>query len=618
MQTRTHRGLVAPLVAALLLVGATSPSGTDTGDGGRIAAYLSAARAVAGLGPVSADPATAGPAAEHAAYLAAVGQLRHTQDPSHPLASPAGAQAAARSVLDAAATTGAPITSHVDRWLSAPFHALELLWPTLRSVGFATATGDHPGYARVAVMDTRSGRDPGAPTDWVAFPGAGATTTRTAFTAGEVPDPLTACPDLHLPTGHPIYLLQPGDDAVVSATLTHDDQVLPHCLLTATTYTNPSTAETDLGRGLLAAAHAVVLIPAAPLDTGGYTVAVTTTTATVTWSFRVGDTDRPATGAPTVSAPTTRSAPVTVTRTGTGADAAAVAASLSRRMLPAGGATAAVICRPDDFADCLAASALAGPTVPVLYAGVAPAGLSAATVAELQRVLPAGATATVVGGPSAVSEQTATDLVDLGYRVRRIAGSDRFATAAAVARQVAPATGRVLLARGDTWPDAVAAGGLAAATGTPVLLATPDALPAATAGALARGADVTVLGGAAAISDAVVRTVAAITGRTPSRLAGADRAGTAAAIAGAWPAPSSARLVADLWGADAWQPVLASAGLAAALGAPVLGAAGASVPPATGSALAAVAGRLDLLVLGDGTGALASALLALLTGGAPA
>jgi len=115
--------------------------------------------------------------------------------------------------------------------------------------------------------------------------------------------------------------------------------------------------------------------------------------------------------------------------------------------------------------------------------------------------------------------------------VYRVGGEDRFATAAALARDAAPdGAPRVLLARGDVAADALAASALVG--GAPLLLTAPDGLPAATAAAFddLGAEEVVVLGGPAAISQRVTDVLTAA-GLDVSRIAGADRFATAAAVA---------------------------------------------------------------------------------------
>ena len=115
--------------------------------------------------------------------------------------------------------------------------------------------------------------------------------------------------------------------------------------------------------------------------------------------------------------------------------------------------------------------------------------------------------------------------------VTRIAGSNRFATAALVADAVKAKLGtvtKIVVANGMTYPDALAVAPLAAAKGWPILLTTKTVLPPQTADAVVRlGATSTlVVGSTAGVSAAVAL-------RLPNvvRTGGADRYATCGLIA---------------------------------------------------------------------------------------
>ncbi len=119
---------------------------------------------------------------------------------------------------------------------------------------------------------------------------------------------------------------------------------------------------------------------------------------------------------------------------------------------------------------------------PVLLTQVA--GLPTSVAAEVARRAPA--TAYLVGGTAAVGPAVAAQLTGAGIRVVRLAGADRYATAAAIARQVGAGSGTAVVAPGadDQLMAALLAGGPAAALSMPVLLTGPGAVPAATAQAM--------------------------------------------------------------------------------------------------------------------------------------
>lgn len=116
---------------------------------------------------------------------------------------------------------------------------------------------------------------------------------------------------------------------------------------------------------------------------------------------------------------------------------------------------------------------------------------------------------------------------------QRVAGPDRFATAAAFsAATVPPFAPVVYVATGAAFPDALAASAAAGIEASPVLLVERDAVPAATAAELERlrPGHIVVLGGPAAVSDAVVAALAPYAGGSIHREPGIDRFDTAARV----------------------------------------------------------------------------------------
>ena len=185
----------------------------------------------------------------------------------------------------------------------------------------------------------------------------------------------------------------------------------------------------------------------------------------------------------------------------------------------AGTAGAVVLARADDYPDAFVGTALAAAkNAPLLFAN---GGLlTAATQAEIQRVLPAGGTVYLLGGTTAIPASVATTLTGLGFVPVRYAGTDRFGTALAVADALNdPST--VLLATGVNFPDALAAGPAAAHVHGVVLLTNGSSLtPAVTAYLAAHPGTVYAIGGPAVAADP-----------SATALSGADRYATAAMVA---------------------------------------------------------------------------------------
>ncbi len=152
--------------------------------------------------------------------------------------------------------------------------------------------------------------------------------------------------------------------------------------------------------------------------------------------------------------------------------------------------------------------------------------------------------ATVLGGGSIVAAPIA-GAVAVPSNVHRIAGSSRLATAIGASQDQFPTTGSasaVVLARSDTFPDALAGGPLAANVHGPLLLTPPSGLDPTVQAEIQRvapaGSTVYILGGSSAISATVDAKLTSL-GYVPKRLAGTSRFGTAVAVADAMGDPTT-------------------------------------------------------------------------------
>ena len=282
-----------------------------------------------------------------------------------------------------------------------------------------------------------------------------------------------------------------------------------------------------------------------------------------------------------------------------GATRVETAVAASRAAFPQG-APAVVVVQADATPDGLTASYAAGVAgAPILY--VARDAVPRATADEVVRL--GARRAVVVGGGSVVGPGVVVALESAGITVARLAGADRYATAAAVALGSSAAAGveaaagagvgaapdAVLVANGDSPADALAAGPIAYRAHEPILLVRTGEVPAPTAAALAGLAPArrVVLGGTAVADDAVAAAVGAT-----ARLAGADRQGTAVAVAehavreqGFTPGAVALVGADDRAAADA----LVAAPLAGSTGTPLLFTAGATLGPAASAYLSATA-----------------------------
>ena len=214
-----------------------------------------------------------------------------------------------------------------------------------------------------------------------------------------------------------------------------------------------------------------------------------------------------------------------------GADRFATAAALSAASFPSG-ASVAYVATGANFPDALAAGpAAAHAGGPVLL--VTRYDVPDATRGELGRLKPDRIV--VLGGAGAVADSVVASLRAYASSgtVSRIAGADRFTTAALISKAHFPAgVGVAYIATGANFPDALSGGAAAGMHDGPVLLVQKGAAPGATLAELGRlrPKKVVILGSSSVISDTVASAVGAAAGAPVSRLFGQDRYQTAVKV----------------------------------------------------------------------------------------
>ncbi|WP_232677645.1 CAP domain-containing protein [Nocardioides sp. R-C-SC26] len=247
---------------------------------------LNEVRTSSGLPPVRADAGGVSGLAQHLTYLAKTpDRLRsgafasgHSENPSSPWYSAAGAKAGSRSNI-AYGTSDGP--NAIDQWMAAPFHAIGMLRPGLRSVAFArdSASGN-------AGLDIISGLDSDVPIRKpILFPGHESVTDLRTFD-GERPNPIETCTraspraDYSSPSLPMIALLPQAPSTNLVARLTDPDgRVVSSasadlCVITASTYYSTDPVHGANGRKTLAGDNAVVVIARRPFESGLYQVSL--------------------------------------------------------------------------------------------------------------------------------------------------------------------------------------------------------------------------------------------------------------------------------------------------------------------------------------------------------
>lgn len=160
-----------------------------------------------------------------------------------------------------------------------------------------------------------------------------------------------------------------------------------------------------------------------------------------------------------------------------------------------------------DFPDALAAAAAAGQDgAPILLAKqneVPGSTASALSSLRPQRIV-------VLGGTAAISEKVSTQLRSYATSsgadaLTRIAGNNRYETAALVAAAYPSGLSSTYLASGEDFPDALAAGAAAGMLGAPVFLTRPQQLPGSVNEQLRRinPGEVIIMGGPSTVGNVI-------------------------------------------------------------------------------------------------------------------
>ena len=195
-----------------------------------------------------------------------------------------------------------------------------------------------------------------------------------------------------------------------------------------------------------------------------------------------------------------------------GANRYATAARISAEAFSPGVGTA-YVATGSNFPDALAGVAAAGTTGgPILL--TPRDSLHPDTRAELARLRPAHIV--VLGGTAVVSATVASQLAVYATAgsVSRLAGADRYLTAAAVSNGTFATADTVFIATGSNFPDALGGGAVAGRDRAPLLLVPSGSVPASVAAELRRldPARVVVLGGTSAVSSGVATQIDSILG----------------------------------------------------------------------------------------------------------
>jgi hypothetical protein len=266
-------------------------------------------RAMAGVGSVVENGSLSAGAAAHSCYMLYNG-ISHDETPGLQGYTPEGDAAGNSGNVAVSSLINTSARSHVELWMSGPFHAIGVLRPNLQSTGFGKCDlASTPTWHSGATLDVLHGlgNDP-RPANPILFPGNGTTTNLDRFVV-ESPSPMTFC-GWTGSAGLPIIAMMPEAANSATASLVGPDgQPINVCVLSAA---NTS----GVAQQILQGDNAVVIVPRTILAQGTYAVAASTSARNVNWSFTVDSAAATSAAAPAAqpSAPRTGLAPLAPAR----------------------------------------------------------------------------------------------------------------------------------------------------------------------------------------------------------------------------------------------------------------------------------------------------------------
>ncbi len=237
-------------------------------------------RAMAGVGPVVEDASMSAGAVQHSCYMLYNG-ISHDETPGQPGYTPEGDVAGNSGNVAVSSQIGTSARSHIELWMSGPFHAIGVLRPNLQSTGFGKCDLSstpvwHSGATLDVIRGLASAPRPATP---IVFPGNGTTTSLNRFVT-ESPSPMTYC-GWTGSAGLPLIAMMPEAATNPTASLIGPNgQPIEVCVLSAA---NTSGVAMQILQG----DNAVIVVPRTVLADGTYSVAVGTASNGVNWSFTV-------------------------------------------------------------------------------------------------------------------------------------------------------------------------------------------------------------------------------------------------------------------------------------------------------------------------------------------
>lgn len=197
-----------------------------------------------------------------------------------------------------------------------------------------------------------------------------------------------------------------------------------------------------------------------------------------------------------------------------------------------------IIASGNNFPDALSVSVLAKKLkAPVLLVDSTVANSSAALSFISDKLSKTG-TIHIIGGIGIISDAFKTEFNRLGFNnIDRIGGYDRYDTNTLIAKKLVTAMNTpVVIASGESFPDALSISSIASSYGYPILITAKGSLSQEIKNYISslQPSKVYIVGGTGVVSDAVQTSIKSLTPGTVTRLAGNDRFDTSEKILSAF------------------------------------------------------------------------------------
>jgi Cysteine-rich secretory protein family len=275
-------GFLATLIGAAALVAPIASHSAHAVADDDWLGVVNTYRAMSGLAPITGNNEWSAQDYDHSCYMLLNG-MSHDETPGLPGYTPGGDLAGNKGNVAVSSSVSATARSHIELWMTGPFHTIGILRPNLTSSGFGMCANPdatlrwHSG----ATLDVIRGLDSSVtrPSTPIVFPGNGATVRMSTFIA-ETPSPVAMC-GWSGAAGLPLIAMMPSDVTAANSTLTGPNGPIATCTL------QKGNVSDGTARAILDGDNAVIVMPRDPLADGAYTATVNSNGGSITWSFNV-------------------------------------------------------------------------------------------------------------------------------------------------------------------------------------------------------------------------------------------------------------------------------------------------------------------------------------------